>query len=502
MKLKFYAVPLLISALFFINCSQRPAPAYPERRMISPHNIRELHSRIDQLINQPRFQPAHFGIYIMEPQTGGIIYSRNAHDLFMPASNMKLITTAATLDILGEDYTYETRLYTDGKIENGILKGDLWIKGSGDPTISGRYYDGQIEHIFQSWTDSLKKLGINKIEGRIIGDDNIFSDQGLGSGWEHNDLSYYYAAKTGGLSYNDNCMDLYFTPGDSLGAPAKIVQKPIPDYMKIKNELTTVHPDSQQYIDFHRYANSDSVRVFGSITIDSDTIVDWVTINDPTNFSLTGFKKCLKDADIEYGQIVDIDELEDEEARYDSMQIILSHSSVKMDTIVHTLNKVSQNFYAETLQKTLGAEIKNKGTNQAGIEVENEWFEDIGIDPDGIFIRDGSGLSRHNLVSPFQIATILQTMKNSPAYESYLKSLPVGGIDGTLKNRFEGYNVSGHVHAKTGYVGHVRALSGYVTAKTGKEYIFSILVNHYPTPTSCINDLQDRIVALLYNLEY
>lgn len=502
MKLKFYAVVLLIFAVFFINCSQSPAPVFQGQRMVSNNNIRDFNSRIDYLINQPRFQPAHFGIYIMEPRTGAIIYSRNAHDLFMPASNMKLITTAATLDILGEDYTYETRIYTDGKIKDGILKGDLWIKGSSDPAISGRYYDGKIEHIFQSWADSLKKLGINKIEGKIIGDDNIFSDQGLGSGWEHNDLSYYYAAKTSGLSYNDNCMDLYFTPGDSIGAPAYIMQKPIPDYMNLKNELTTVHPDSQQSIDFHRYANSDSVRVFGTITIDSDTIVDWVTVNDPTNFFLTGLKKCLKDADIEFDKIVDIDKMQISDSSYDNRQLLFAHNSVKMDTIVHTLNKVSQNFYAETLQKTLGAEVKNKGTNQAGIEVENEWFEDIGIDPASIFIRDGSGLSRHNLVTPFQIGKILQTMKTSPAYNTYLKSLPIGGVDGTLGNRFEGYNVSGHVHAKTGYVGHVRALSGYVTAKNGREYIFSILVNHYPTPTSCINDLQDRIVALLYNLEY
>jgi D-alanyl-D-alanine carboxypeptidase/D-alanyl-D-alanine-endopeptidase (penicillin-binding protein 4) len=502
MKTKKLFLSLTVLSLILINCTQMPAPAPAQRMITTPHNLRGFHRHVETLLSQPRFQPSHFGIHIIEPETRSIIYSRNAHDLFMPASNMKLITTAAALSILGQDYQYKTKLYTDGKIEDGVLNGDLWIKGSGDPTISGRYYDGDINHVFKMWADTLKKMGINKIDGAIIGDDDIFDEQGLGYGWSHDDLSYYYAAKTGGLSYNDNCIDLYFAPGDTIGAQAKLWQKPICEYLKIENNLTTVHPDSQESIDFHRYVNTNKLKVFGTIPLDSDTTVDWVTVDNPSDFFLTGFKKCLKNAGIEFKEVYELDEIEHDKIEYDKMKLLFNHHSVKMDTIVYELNKVSQNFFAETLQKTLGVEEKNKGTNRAGIEVEENWFENIGIDPSSIFIRDGSGLSRHNLVTPFQIATILQTMKHSHLSEIYKKSLPVGGVDGTLRNRFDGSNAVGHVHAKTGYVGHVRALSGYVTAKNGREYIFSILVNHYPTPTSCINDLQDKIVTLLYNLEY
>ena len=497
---------ILILLLLFNSCSTRPHTELSNYKRLPEKDLNLFRFRLEQLLNQPRFQPSHFGIYIMEPTTETVLYSRNAHDLFMPASNMKLITTAAALSILGKDYRFKTEFYRDGKIENGVLKGNLYIKGSGDPGISGRYYDGDIDYIFNSWADTLRACGINKIDGDIIGDDSYFSDPDLGYGWEHNDLSYYYAAKTGALSYNDNCVDLHFIPGDTIGSQAKIIQKPIPGYMTIYNELTTVHPDSQKSIDFIRIPNTDSVRVKGAIPIDSDTTVDWVTVNEPTDFFLSGFENVLKEANITFNRIYDFDDLQnnnyDKRPPYDSLDIIFKHNSVKLDTIVYDLNKVSQNFFAENLQKTMGAEIRDKGTNKVGIEVEEDWFESIGIDPSSIFIRDGSGLSRHNLVTPFQIATILRTMKYSKNYQSYKKSLPIGGIDGTLKYRLEGSNAQGHVFAKTGYVGHVRALSGYVEAKNGREYIFSILANHYPTPTSCINNLQDKIVTLLYNLDY
>ena len=187
---------------------------------------------------------------------------------------------------------------------------------------------------------------------------------------------------------------------------------------------------------------------------------------------------------------------------YDNYTLLNTHKSIPLSDIIHTINKVSQNFYAEQLQKTLGLKYYHEGSTKKGIEAEKIWFSRIGLNPDEIFIVDGSGLSRHNLITAYQIVTILRGIRNDPNYQIFYDSLPVGGIDGTLKNRFKGSNAAGHVFAKTGYVGRVRSLSGFVQAKNGREYIFSILVNHYPVPTSVVNHMQDKIVTLLYNLDY
>ena len=176
---------------------------------------------------------------------------------------------------------------------------------------------------------------------------------------------------------------------------------------------------------------------------------------------------------------------------------MLFRSSVPLQDIIKNINKISNNYYAETVLKTLceSSEI----TTAKAVKNEKKFLSSIGIDTDRMFIVDGSGLSRHNMVTVNQMATILKYMYTSNNWDIFKESLPIGGIDGTLKNRLKGSNARGHVFAKTGYVGHVRALSGYVEAQNGKTYVFSIIANHYPTPTSTINNLQDHIVTILYN---
>lgn len=449
--------------------------------------------QIDVLLDNPSLDPAHIGIYIEELSTGKIIYKKNEHKLLMPASNMKLVTTSSGLSMLGPDFRYETQLYTDGKIEKGVLTGNLIIHGSGDPVICGRFHEGNIDSIFTLWAEKLKELGIREIQGDLVGDNSLYGDDGIGYGWEKDDLNYYYGAVTSALSFNDNCVDLHFSPGEKVGDPVKIKQYPVADYLKIENQMRTVPADSASSSTFYRNFTDGKLYIRGTMPIDAGTDVDWATVPDPADFFMKALSKVLKENDISFQN----EKVCREKIDYSDKELLFTHQSVPLKDIIHNINKISNNYYAETLLKTLCKD--ETVTTEKAVKTEKKFLASTGIDTDRMFIVDGSGLSRHNMVTVNQIATLLKYMHNSQHAEIFKETLPVAGGDGTLKNRLKGSNARGHVFAKTGYVGHVRALSGYVEAKNGKTYVFSIIANHYPTPTSTINNLQDQIVTLIYN---
>ncbi|MCH7495884.1 MAG: D-alanyl-D-alanine carboxypeptidase/D-alanyl-D-alanine-endopeptidase, partial [Candidatus Marinimicrobia bacterium] len=184
--------------------------------------LNRLKAEIDHLIADPAFASATWGVYIESPDTREVLYSHNENKLLIPASNMKLFTTATALVRFGPNFTYKTKLYYDGAVTNGILNGNLIIRGSGDPTISGRYNGNNITRTFQEWADSLKAMGITKITGDVIGDDDYFDDVGMGYGWSWDDEPYYYSAHTSGLSFNDNTVDVRIRPGEKVGDKAII----------------------------------------------------------------------------------------------------------------------------------------------------------------------------------------------------------------------------------------------------------------------------------------
>ncbi len=503
MKISKWAV-FLLTGVFLAGCSQikqiteQPYQEYPTKNRV----IKNFRAQIDSLTDAPEFQPGFFGIYIEETASGQVIYARNPQRLFMPASNMKLFTTTTAMALLDSNFYFKTSLYHDGYIRNDTLYGNLIVKGSGDPTISGRFYQDDILTVFKEWITALDSLHIHYINGKIIGDDNIMDDCGLGYGWSWDDLSYYYAAPTSGLTFNDNCLDFECWPAVNVGEKANIQINPQTAYVNLINEIRTVPSGEKRKINFERQLGTNRIRLFGQIPADADTIRDSIALENPTLYACTVLKETLNGFGIGGGEACDIDDLTDSIPDYDYLKLIAEHQSVKLPQIIKTINKISHNLYAEQIQKTLGIVFKQEGSTKAGISIEYDWFSSLGIDTTCMFIVDGSGLSRQNLVTPYQIATILRAIKKYPNFGYFFDSLPVMGVDGTVKNRLKDSNAAGQVFAKTGYVDKVRSLSGYVKAQDGREYIFSILANHYATPTSAINDLQDRIVTLLYNLKY
>jgi D-alanyl-D-alanine carboxypeptidase/D-alanyl-D-alanine-endopeptidase (penicillin-binding protein 4) len=475
--------------LLFLGCS------FSNRIKTPPSNLQKLQNEIDYLISDPNLQNAHIGIYIESLGNGKTIYRKNEHRLFVPASNMKLYTTAASLIKLKPSFQFSTLIYTDGKIVDDELSGNLIIRGKGDPTNSGRFRGGDIIAYFKDWADSLKQRGITKIEGGIIGDESYFTDNKLGKGWSWDDEPYYYSAQTGALSFNDNCVDIKVQPSITPDDSVKIFINPNTKYVKIKNMAKTVDTESPLTLDFTRNRASNVIKIFGNLPLGSQDVTESITIEDPARFFVTVFYEVLRKSGIEITETPQIQKIEN----YHNLDTLFIYKSPDMAKIIKEVNKRSNNFYAEQMLKTLGSEFLKNGSAESGVKVVDEWLSSIGISPNEFIMVDGSGLSRMNLIAPYATADLLRYMYNHPNFKYYYDSLPIGGIDGTLKERMRGSRAKGNVHAKTGFVEHVRNLSGYLYDFDGKPYLFVIMVNNYSVPVSYINSFQDRICILLSN---
>ncbi len=486
---------MVFATLVFSGCSRHPALT------MKVDALSKLRGELDYLLSDPSFAVAHWGIAIQSLKTGEYLYLRNEHKGFMPASNMKLFTTAAALLKCGPEFRFTTKLIYRGTLSpTGILEGDLIIKGVGDPSLSERYANGNPTKVFESWADSLAAKNIRQINGRIIGDDSYFTDEGMGAGWSWDYESDYYAAQVSALSFNDNCVDIFFTPGDSLGKLSTFRLLPNDHYVSVVNRVVTADEAMGTDIRYNRERGGNTVVCSGTIFIGEKEKHDWFSVENPTLYAAHIFQQVLRSKGIVVtGEAADMDDLNDYQYVDDSLHVLARYTSPQLGEIVTTINKVSQNLYAELLLRLVGKEFGGEGSAGKGAEVEKELFAGMGIDPGQIDIADGSGLSRLNLVTPMSIVKLLRYMRQHSSGKVFYESLPIAGVDGTIKGRLVGTAAQGNVRAKTGYLDKVRALSGYVTTLDGEELAFSMIVNNYLVPTGLANKIQDSICERLAN---
>ncbi len=472
----------------------------------TPSEIRHLALRIDSLLSSPAFNDAIWAGKIVDLSTGSTVYSRNSEKNLTPASNTKLYTTAAALDQLGPGFRYRTPLYLRGYIISDTLKGDLVVRGSGDPTLSPRFLDGGPDSVFRAWADSIRELGVRVVSGRLIGDDNLFDEEVLGIGWSWDDETYWYSAQIGALTVAENCVELE-VKGSRRGEKASISWTPATDYIIVINRTQTVgenEPDRERYA---RLRGQNTILVESTVAENSvDT--ECLAIEDPTLFFVDILRSTLESSGIEIvGESLDADEL-DVVLDYSQSDIrrVAVHTSPPMSLIAEVINKPSHNLIAEMVLKTVGTEhpVEDStivpGSAEMGLEAAKRTFHAAGVDTSRIRLVDGSGLSRMNLISTDMTASILRYMWNHPdpeAREAFLKSLPVGGVDGTLKNRFLEGRAANNVRAKTGTLTRVSSLSGYVRSRTGRPIAFALMCNNYTAPTRSVRDVQDGVVNLL-----
>jgi len=457
----------------------------------------EVSSKIDSLLALPDYSNTKAGIAIYALDDKNMLYENNSQRLFVPASNMKLVTSACALSKLSPDFQFRTEIFSTGGIENGTLRGNLILKGFGDPTISGRFKDKQVTKVLEEWADSLKRHRIEEIEGDIYADESYFDTIRWGPGWSWDDLSYWYAAEISALSFNDNCVDLYFKAAKTVGAPVQFVINPKTNYIKIYNNSLTSPPGTEKTIDYFRSPFGNWVTIFGNIPVDDTPILpDYVSIHDPASYTVFVFKEILNKTKLKVYK-----NKKYQKSRNSVPNLVFRYYSPPLPEIVKVINKRSQNFFADCVLKTLGKEIKDQGSFVGGVSVLLDFLKEIGIPENQYKIYDGSGLSSMNLLTPNCLVKLLEYMYQSPQFDNFYESMAIPGIDKGVEQRMKGLDLTDKMRVKTGFITNAICFSGYIKDKNNKHYAFSIMVNNYTSDKTKIWELEDKICQLILDYD-
>ena len=452
-----------------------------------------LRVSIDSAVNDPKFANAFWGILILDPSSGDTLYSRNAGKLFMPASNMKIITGSTALAQLGPDYQYRTTFAARGTVRDSTLRGDLLVFGRGDPTISDHMRkDAMIP--LRDIADSLRAHGIARVTGRIVPAGDAFPGPTLGYGWDWDDLDYGYGAGVDELMFNEGFATIIARGGKKPGAPVTVETRPALHSPKVRVTATTVAPAApgapKATAPVFRWDSiGGGALVEGTIAV-GDSTSDDVAFRVPDASYADALGEALRDRGIRLDNRV----FTDTSATADTLFAMLSPP---LREILPALEKPSQNQIAEILFKTLALERTGVGSADSARRVIERQLVAWGAKDGGYAIRDGSGLSRHDYVSPETLVRVLATIRGDTAFQVFYDALPIAGVDGTIANRMKGTPAEGNVHAKTGFVDKARSLSGYATTADGRMVIFSALCNNWTVPTSEVEAVQNMVAARL-----
>ena len=423
------------SAVLLIALAACAPAAAPPSPVLSP--IDALRHSIDSLVNDPRFSNAHLGLLIVNPETGDTLYSRNAGKLFMPASNQKILTSSVALTQLGPDYRYHTVIAKRGELKDSVLTGDLIVIGRGDPTMSDRVH-GSAATAMAAVADSIRARGITHVTGVLRQGGNAFPDSIYGYGWEWDDISGESGAPIDELLYNEGMVQR----AAKIGGRDTVVS------------VATRTPGYVYLSALYGALSQHGVRIDGLVDLNADSLT----------------------------------------VPYDTVYVI---ESPPLREILKFFMKPSQNQIGEALLKTIGLEKTGTGSADAGAAIITTQLRDWGVDSSEVVVYDGSGLSRHDLVTPRTLVKVLSAMRKDTAFQVYYDAFPIAGVDGTIRSRMKGTPAENNLRGKTGTIEFVRSLSGYVTTADGQKLVFSFLSNHFTTPVSEITRIQDAVGALL-----
>ena len=426
---------------------------------------------------------ASWGFYALDTRTGKEIISHNPDLALIPASAQKVITTLTALSLLGDDYRYETLLQYDGSIENGTLKGNLYILGSGDPTLGSPLMDDslKLEKIFNQWLQDIKASGIQRIEGAIIADGSAFDDHMLPPKWMWEDIGNYYGAGSHALTVHENKYTVFFNPGRREGDKATVAgTDPIVPGMTFHNDVTTGPRGSGDRVYIYGSPYSHERWLTGTVPLGEPNFRVRGSMPDPGFFLAATLKEFLTQQDIEPGAEV-FTHRSAPDGLMTSARITLSRwLSPPLVDIAARTNFASVNTYAENLLKTMGKTFGEKGTFQAGSKVVRDFWEEKGIDVQGMRMHDGSGLSSFNTITVRQLTEMLHFASSDEAlYNNLVKGFPVAGESGSLARMFLNTSSAGVLSAKSGFLSNVRSYTGYTRCRDGHLIAFTIIVNNY-----------------------
>ena len=460
---------------------------------------------IDSMVDAPQFRNAHFGILIVDPARNDTLYSRNAGKLFMPASNMKIITGSVALKLLGPDFRFRTAFVGDAPVAAGVLKGNLIVEGRGDPSISDamRRGDTTVAPEFRTnamtamreLADSLAARGIKRIDGRLLRGRDVFSDSPWGYAWGYDQFEEPYSAGVDELFFNEGFTRVLVKAGARAGDPPTAVTMPAKTFPVIRNVATTALRAPGDTTRWRVRVEHDTIgpglMVSGMIAPGDSTVVN-IAYRDQNAAYLAAFREALQERGIVVGGAT--------LAGVGRSDTLFTVQSPPLSEILKRFEKPSQNQIGEILLKTIGLERADTGTAARGRMVVRDQLLEWGVDSMGFVVRDGSGLSRHDYLSPETIVHVLTTMSRDSTFQVFYDALPVMGVDGTLERRMRGTAAAGNIRAKTGSIDRARSISGYVTTADGTRLIFSLLSNNWTTPARMVDEVNNAIVLRLATL--
>ena len=477
---------------------------------------------IETILAEPEAARGIWGISVASLDSGKTIYELNQDKLFTPASNAKLFTTAAVLGLIGPSYRFRTTVESTGSFDKyGRLDSDLVLVGRGDPNLSGRTlpYNLKTERkvppiqVLQDLADQLVEKGLKFVDGDIVADDSYYVFERYGAGWSQDDLVWEWGAPVSALTVNDNVMFVNVLPADHPGERAFLNVSPFPEYYHIENRvLTTPQGTGPRRIYINREPGSNQLTIWGNIPLDDPGAGEGLAIEDPADFAAKLFRELLEQRGVViYGRP------RTRHTELASMQtfsitvasggggdlsshanpaplVLASYESQPVLEDLRVINKVSQNLHAELMLRLLGKEKGTAGSIEGGLEVLRGFLTGAGIDPDDFVFYDGSGLSREDLVTPQSVVQLLVYAHKQSWGALFEDTLPVGGVDGSLAERFKNTPLQGVVRGKTGSLTHVNSLSGYATTQSGDHVAFCIVVNNHDMTTKKALDTIDRVL--------
>lgn len=471
---------LAVLSAFLSGC----AVFFPNSRPSDP--LEGLRYDISRVLSDSIFVQARPSIKVISLESKEVLFERDSKLLMRPASNMKLVTSASALGVLGKNYIFKTPVLADTPATDGVLNRNLYLKGLANPDL--------VTSDLDSLAGLVKSAGIKNVAGGVCADVSFFDDVYWGSGWIWDDEPYSYAPFLSSLAVNDNCVVVTVTPGASAGDSVRVVVDPPTSYITVLNKARTVqdsvlHPLVVTRL-FKEHLNT--ILVEGEMRTTSNPAEHTLSVWKPELYAATLFSEALQRKGIAVAQSPSVGT-----APASSHEIAsLSHG---IDSTIVNMNKVSDNLSAEMLLKTLGTTNGGApGSTEGGVSVAHKFLSTLGIDTTKFNMVDGSGLSFYDLLTTEMISQLLEGMaRQKDLFPLYRESLPIAGVDGTLRNRMKKTPAEGNLRAKTGTISGVSSLSGYVQTLDGETLVFSMTMQNFMYPTRLYQRAQDKIGALL-----
>jgi D-alanyl-D-alanine carboxypeptidase/D-alanyl-D-alanine-endopeptidase (penicillin-binding protein 4) len=434
----------------------------------TPKQIAHLKAGLGRLLRSTALRGAHVGLIVTDTVRGTTLYSRDADDEFMPASNFKLIVGSTVLARLGTAFAFKTAVLADAPIANGSIEGNLYLHGGGDAHLTAKDLDDAAA--------ALAAKGLKNVSGAVVTDASHYDGQRLGYGWSWDDLAYYYAPVVTALELEEGLVHVRMSPGATVGAPVNLRVDPISSTYTIDNRLTTAPATGKDTSDIvHVWNQPSTIRLTGTYPLGAKESGDLVpAVPDPESYAGDVFLRALTahGVTVKGGFISG--------AAPKTATEVWSHLSEPMPQLLADFWYPSDNLMGELFLKELGvAQGGEPGTDANGAKLEQGWLRSIGVNPDTVTIADGSGLSQYDRITPRDLHAILQADWNGPNRDVVLNALPVSGVRGSLRNSYKGTPAEFNVFAKTGSISHVRTISGYVKTKHHGPMTFSFMINDW-----------------------